>query len=325
MSDTKRNEYRFSFLLKLKCEANQATAVVAELPGVVMAFSQADTCWMSIAIDPACKPLNRKYFRGECKGAKILALPLIILLEEITPALIDQTLKQLAADPLVTGLNEAATIWLSQSRASAAIVAAAANRNDPKDSMLSKLKQEFYSSLSAHDPAPTAEQFLNSFHEAGKLCEAIAVSENLETFRKLHSNYVTITRPTRKQKAMRESLQEFCETHPLPASVPSARALTTQAGYRALVEAMARTFVLRQEAKKRAIWFYGAPNCGKTLMTRLLAEIFVTQDLLLAEGKYTLVSSEHSVATQLVLLDEANFQDLFKPSNLPNVKLFFEG
>jgi len=83
--------------------------------------------------------------------------------------------------------------------------------------------------------------------------------------------------------------------------------------------------VLRQETKKRAIWFYGAPNCGKTLMTRLLAEIFVTQDLLLAEGKYTLVSGEHQVATQLVLLDEANFNDLFKPSNLPNVKLFFEG
>jgi hypothetical protein len=83
--------------------------------------------------------------------------------------------------------------------------------------------------------------------------------------------------------------------------------------------------VLRQEAKKRAIWFYGAPNCGKTLITDFLAQIFVTQNLELAEGKFTLDSSEQHVATQLMLLDEANFHDLFKPSNIPNVKLFFEG
>lgn len=59
----------------------------------------------------------------------------------------------------------------------------------------------------------------------------IAVSENIEAFRKLRSNYVTITRPTRVEKAMRESLQEFCEAHPLPEHILSASALTTKAGY----------------------------------------------------------------------------------------------
>lgn len=166
---------------------------------------------------------------------------------------------------------------------------------------------------------------MNSLHEAGKLCEVIAVSENIDAFRKLRSNYVTITRPTRKEKAMRESLQEFCDAHPLPEDIPSASAVTTKAGYRALVEAMAQTFVVRQEAKKRAIWFFGAPNCGKTRITEFLAQIFVTQTLELAEGKFTLESAEQTVATQLVLLDEANFHDFFKPSNLPSVKLFFEG
>jgi hypothetical protein len=47
--------------------------------------------------------------------------------------------------------------------------------------------------------------------------------------------------------------------------------------------------------------------------------------MLLVEGKYTIVSGEHPFATQVVLLDEANFNDLFKPSNVPQVKLFFEG
>ena len=166
---------------------------------------------------------------------------------------------------------------------------------------------------------------MNSFFESGNVDAYLAVSSNLEAFQKVRDNFVTHTRTARKEKAMRESLQEFCEAHPLPDHIPSASALTAQAGYRGLVEAMAQTFVIRRETKKRAIWFYGAPNCGKTLMTRLLAQIFVTQDLLLAEGKYTLTSGEHPVATQLVLLDEANFNDLFKPSNLPSVKLFFEG
>ena len=88
---------------------------------------------------------------------------------------------------------------------------------------------------------------------------------------------------------------------------------------------MAQTFIIRRENKKRAIWFYGAPNCGKTLITEMLSKIFVTQEMLLVEGKYTIVSGEHPFATQMVLLDEANFNDLFKPSNVPQVKLFFEG
>lgn len=111
---SKQDNFRFSFLLKLECEATQTSDIASELPGTVMAFKQTDeTCWLNITVDPASKPLSRKYFRGECKGAKILAKANSTLLEEITPALIDRTLKQLAGDSAVIGLNEAAIAWLS--------------------------------------------------------------------------------------------------------------------------------------------------------------------------------------------------------------------
>lgn len=96
--------------------------------------------------------MSRNYFKGESKGAKLLTESGAGLLEEITPALIDGTLKQLGTDLAIIGLNEAAIAWLSQNRANAAIVAAATNRDDSKDTMLSKLKQEFYSSLSGQEP-----------------------------------------------------------------------------------------------------------------------------------------------------------------------------
>jgi hypothetical protein len=330
MSAPKRDNYRFSFLLKLACPelpSSEFAATIAEASsGVAMLFAQGEhTAWLHLAIDPLGKPLSRKFFSEKtCRGAKLLSSVGFSAIE--TPlAQIDLALKQLAGEPTVSGLNELAATWLSQSRANAAIAADVACHADPKDTLLQQLKRDFLGLLATQEPCPTAAEFMNSFFEAGNADAYIAVSSNLPVFATLRDNFVTHTRATRKEKPMRESLQEYCETHPLPDSVPSASAVTTRAGYRALVEAMARTFVLRQEAKKRAIWFYGAPNSGKTRITSFLSQIFVTQALELAEGKYTLDSSEHRVATQLVLLDEANFQDLFKPSNLSNTKLFFEG
>lgn len=153
MPAAKQDNFRFRFLLHLRCDHDQAKVVAFELEGTVMAFAQdATTCWISMTLDPSGKPASRKHFKVEYKGGKLLAKAQAELMEEITPALIDHTLKQLATDREVTGLNEKATAWLSQNRANAAIVAAATNRDDSKDSLLSKLKQEFYSSLSAQEP-----------------------------------------------------------------------------------------------------------------------------------------------------------------------------
>jgi hypothetical protein len=224
----------------------------------------------------------------------------------------------------VTGLNGAATTWLSSVRASAAIVTAVAARSDSKDSLLKQLKLDFLKLLAERDPCPTATEFMNSFYESGNPEAYIEVSANLAVFSTLRDNFVTHTRTTRKEKPMRESLQEFCETHPLPEHISSATFVTTQSGFRALVEAISKFFVLRRSEKRRTVWFYGAPNCGKTMMTKLLAQIFLTQSMQLLESKYTLVSNEPPFATQLVLLDEASMS-LFCPANLDNTKRFFEG
>jgi hypothetical protein len=66
---------------------------------------------------------------------------------------------------------------------------------------------------------------MNSFYEGGNPEAYLEVSANLAMFQQIRSNFVTHTRATRKEKAMRESLQEFCETHPLPEHIPSASAL----------------------------------------------------------------------------------------------------
>lgn len=324
MSAAKPSNVRFSFLLKLKCDHNHVETVVGELPGGVMAFAQAETCWIHIAIDPASKPVGRNYFRGEHKGAKILGKALATLLEETSSPLIEPTLKQLAADPNVAGLNESATAWLSQNRASAAIAVAVENRSDPKDSLFKQLKLDFLKLLAASDPRPTAAQFMNSFYERGNPESYLEVSVNLAAFTQIRNNYLTHTCAARKEKPMRETLQEFCETHPLPASIPSASAVTTRHGFKRLVEAIAKNFLLRSVKKMRTVWFYGSANCGKTTMTELLAEIFLAQTMDIQEGRYTELSAEHDFATQLVILDEASF-GLFAKGNMEKVKKFFEG
>ena len=122
----------------------------------------------------------------------------------------------------MTGLNESASTWLSQNRASAAIATAVTVHSDPKDSLLKQLKLDFLKLLAEKDPCPTAAEFMNSFYESGKPEAYIEVSANLAAFNALRDNFVVHTRATRKEKAMRESLQEFCEAHSLPEQTTSA-------------------------------------------------------------------------------------------------------
>lgn len=165
MSVPKRDNYRFSFLLELRCEPAQAEAVATDLPGTIMVFTQGnETCWLSMAIDPTSKPVSRLYFRGECKGAKILAKALVILIDETSPSLIDSALKKLASDPLTSGLNPPAVAWLSQNRAGTAIVAAVTSHSDPKDSLLQLLTMDYLKLLAESDPRPHADAFMNSFY-----------------------------------------------------------------------------------------------------------------------------------------------------------------
>jgi hypothetical protein len=324
MSAAKRDNSRFSFLFKLRCDPNQAIEASAKLPGAVMTFNQGGVCWINVTIPPGTTAVSRSYFRGTGKGAKILAEVLIIILEEFIVSEIDSNLKILAADPLVTGLNPAAVAWLSQNRASAAIVADVATHADPKDSLCKQLQQDFLVALNSQDPRPTAAEFMNSYHAKGKALEYLAISLNLGAFTTIRNHFLTYTCPARKEKAMRETLQEFCEKNPLPPSVPSASAVTTRCGFRKLVEAIAKFYVLHLSEKRRTIWFHGAPNCGKSTIIKFLRQIFLAQTMKLLEGKYTIVSPEHEFSTQLLLLDEASF-GLFARGNMELAKDFMEG
>lgn len=76
--------------------------------------------------------------------------------------------------------------------------------------------------------------------------------------------------------------------------------------------------------KQKTVWFYGAPNTGKSTFALLLSEIFCCEMLKFSESKLSTVES--GVANpHLVLVDEANWYDLFKPGALANTKSFFEG
>lgn len=134
MTTPKRDNYRFTFLLKLECPEQLPTAEfasnIAEGATPMLFTRDEHTVWLHIAIDPLGKPLSRKFFSEKaCRGAKLIASAGFLAIE--TPATqVDTTLIQLAADSYVTGLNEAAATWLSQKRASAVIVTEVTTRSD---------------------------------------------------------------------------------------------------------------------------------------------------------------------------------------------------
>lgn len=140
MLDTKkRNDCRFAFLVKMTCrlkppDADFQKALADASKASLMLFAQDSHYWLHLACQPD-RPLSRKFFQETHKGHRVLTSAGVTT-TEVPQAQIEPTLKQLATDHAVTGLNEPAVTWLTQNRASTAIVAAVTSHSDPKDSLL---------------------------------------------------------------------------------------------------------------------------------------------------------------------------------------------
>lgn len=170
----------------------------------------------------------------------------------------------------------------------------------------------------------TPVEFMNYYYKEGKLDEYKVISLKLNEFQTLYKNFITHTKSDKPRQATRETLALFCETHPIEDLMETITKIE-QSGYLELIFQIYKVFLKCESEKRKVVWFYGAPNAGKSCVSSLLGKIFYCQELLFTEGKYTISSNQHPFATQIAILDEANFYDMFKPSNVANMKRFFEG
>lgn len=156
------------------------------------------------------------------------------------------------------------------------------------------------------------------------LAEYRVITLKLSEFHTIHKNFVGRAAHRKPAQAVRETLDIYCESNPLPDILAAVAKIETSI-YHDLFFQLYRVIVRADSAKRRAVWFHGAPNAGKSCVSAMLASIFHCQDLVCTEGKYTLTTTERPFATQVAVLDESNFYDMFKASNVANMKRFLEG
>jgi phage/plasmid-associated DNA primase len=64
-----------------------------------------------------------------------------------------------------------------------------------------------------------------------------------------------------------------------------------KSGYLDLIYQIYKVFLRCDSEKRKVVWFYGAPNAGKSCISYLLGKIFYCQELLFTESKYTISSN----------------------------------
>ena len=82
------------------------------------------------------------------------------------------------------------------------------------------------------------------------------------------------------------------------------------------------------ETKKKTVWFYGAPNTGKTTMAQYFSKIFDSVNLTLKgtwthDGNFELHRQTYS--PNLVVLNEINTEYCFGGTQLEDMKTLMEG
>lgn len=72
-----------------------------------MIFKEGDIHWFYFTIDPTSAPISRNFFKGESKGAKMLAGNNMILVQDVPQAQIELELKRLCQCVNIQALDEA--------------------------------------------------------------------------------------------------------------------------------------------------------------------------------------------------------------------------
>ncbi|HYG84572.1 MAG TPA: hypothetical protein VD907_06900 [Verrucomicrobiae bacterium] len=140
---------------------------------------------------------------------------------------------------------------------------------DSKETLLSKLQKKFISDICTALITPV--DFMNSYLEQGLLEEYKLISLRLKEFQTLYSNYVNHTHKKKPQEATRVTLEKYCEAHPLTSkSIQEVKRVVEGSDYYALILEMYNVFLKSASTKRRTVWFYGAPNAGKTCLSKLL-------------------------------------------------------
>jgi hypothetical protein len=76
---------------------------------------------------------------------------------------------------------------------------------------------------------------------------------------------------------MIESVEKYLQENPSDLNGPDSVKLISEHSHLPLLEAVVKTYFIREINKKHVVWLKGPKNCGKSAFIKLLSEIFVTQ------------------------------------------------
>ena len=83
---------------------------------------------------------------------------------------------------------------------------------------------------------------------------------------------------------------------------------------------------MKKEAKRGAIWLWGAPNSGKSTILKMFAEIFTVVSFSKTRNKFDLIYNQSIRQPQFVTIDEVVAKTFFGPnSDYTEAKLVMEG
>lgn len=88
---------------------------------------------------------------------------------------------------------------------------------------------------------------------------------------------------------------------------------------------MYRVYVRQANTKMRTVWIYGRTNSGKSFLSDSLNMIFIHNVFTNSDSKYTAQEQRSEFETQLVSIDEANYNVLFAPTRVARSKKLLEG
>jgi len=248
------------------------TVLGIQSPGSAKLFSLEDKYYMFLTVNSDAKPLNRKFFTGGSRGANLLNSHNGTDVETLCGKEFDFELQAVSSNPLTVGLCGAAVSAAKVAQADQVI----ASRPLPETkSIVDTVLNEYLTALAKdgyNTVSPTL--FMREMYLSGKADQFIkcATSNLLSQLESLRRTFMTCVKETVPLSPMAQTLSEFCEAHPLEDIEDVYKRV--KADYHGLLDGMAHSWILRTKSKKCTVWMHGAPNSGKTQISRMLAKIF---------------------------------------------------
>lgn len=121
-----------------------------------------------------------------------------------------------------------------------------------------------------------------------------------------------------------DTLEHFVKMHPCSSTDDIEKVALSH--HLPWLQSFVKYALLKAEAKRGAIWLYGAPNSGKTTLLKMVSEIFYTIPYTQTRGKFDVKYGQGKNAPQFICVDEGALDTFFQSKrDRGDAKLIFEG